>query len=109
MATARKSRPKTPSAPKSLHRPEYAAVLQTLVETRESADLLQAELGKRLRRSQSYVSMAERGNIRLDALQLHDWCAACGSSLSEFAKMLESRWSSKKKGVGAKSKTATTT
>lgn len=92
MATTKKPRPKAPSAPKSLHRPEYSAVLRALIEMREGADLLQAELGRRLGRSQSYVSMAERGNIRLDALQLHDWCRACGSSLSAFAKKLERQW-----------------
>jgi transcriptional regulator with XRE-family HTH domain len=85
-------RPKAPPAPKSLHRPEYAAVLETLQELREDADLLQSELGKKLRRTQSYVSMAERGAIRLDALQLHDWCVACDSSLATFVKKLEQRW-----------------
>lgn len=95
MATTKKPRPKAPSAPKSLHRPEYAAVLQALIDMREGADLLQAELGRKLKRSQSYVSMAERGNIRLDALQLHDWCLACGSSLKEFAQALEDKWASK--------------
>ncbi|WP_243038727.1 helix-turn-helix domain-containing protein [Dyella sedimenti] len=92
MPQAKKIRPKSPAAPKSLHRPEYSAVLRALIEMREGADLLQAELGKRLGRSQSYVSMAERGNIRLDALQLHDWCTACGSSLVAFAKKLERQW-----------------
>lgn len=86
-------RPKAPPAPKSLHRPEYSAVLETLQTIREDADLLQSELGKKLGRSQSYVSMAERGAIRLDALQLRDWCIACGSSLATFVQKLEYRWS----------------
>lgn len=92
MPKLKKQRPRARPAPKSLHRPEYAAVLDALRELREDADLLQAELGKKLRRSQSYVSMVERGEIRLDALQLRDWCVACGTALSAFVAMLEAKW-----------------
>lgn len=92
MPKLKKQRPKAPPAAKSLHRPEYTAVLDGLRELREEADLLQVELGKKLRRSQSYVSMAERGAIRLDALQLRDWCSACGTTLSTFVTTLEARW-----------------
>jgi transcriptional regulator with XRE-family HTH domain len=92
MPRAKKPRPKAQPAPKSLHKPEYKVVLKTLQQLREDADLLQSELGKKLGRSQSYVSMAERGAIRLDALQLKDWCKACGSSLSAFVKKLEQQW-----------------
>lgn len=91
MPKLKKTRPKAPPAPKSLHRPEYKAVLATLLEIREDADLLQAELGKKLGRSQSYVSMAERGAIRLDALQLRDWCIACGTSLAAYVEKLDHR------------------
>lgn len=92
MPKLKKQRPKAPPAPKSLHRPEYTAVLEALRTLREEADLLQVELGKKLRRSQSYVSMAERGAIRLDALQLRDWCNACGTTLSAFVATLEAKW-----------------
>lgn len=97
MPNPKKPRPKAPPAPKSLHRPEYKAVLATLLEIREDADLLQAELGKKLRRSQSYVSMAERGAIRLDPLQLRDWCLACGTTLAAYVDKLERRLSPAKK------------
>ncbi len=92
MPKPKKHRPKALPAPKSLHRPEYTAVLDGLRALREEADLLQVELGKKLRRSQSYVSMAERGAIRLDALQLRDWCNACGTTLSVFVATLEAKW-----------------
>jgi len=91
MSKLKKLRPKAPAAPKSLHRPEYKAVLDTLLELREDADLLQSELGKKLGRSQSYVSMAERGAIRLDALQLRDWCLACGTTLAAYVERLDRR------------------
>lgn len=99
MPKPKKPRPKAPPAPKSLHRPEYKAVLATLLEIREEADLLQAELGKKLRRSQSYVSMAERGAIRLDPLQLRDWCLACDTTLAAYVDKLEHRLS-RAKGAG---------
>lgn len=88
----KKPRPKAPPAPKSQHRPENKAVLDTLRDFRERADLLQSELATRLGRSQSYVSMGERGAIRLDAVQLADWAQACGSSLSALATAIERRW-----------------
>jgi transcriptional regulator with XRE-family HTH domain len=86
-------RPKKPPAKKSQTRPENEAVLESLREIREHADLLQSELAARLNRSQSYVSSAERGLIRLDALQLADWAEACGSSLTELAQAIEAKWS----------------
>jgi transcriptional regulator with XRE-family HTH domain len=66
--------------------------LAKIRKVREDADLLQSELGKKLGRSQSYVSMAERGAIRPDSLQLRDWCRACDTSLSAFVKRLEQQW-----------------
>jgi transcriptional regulator with XRE-family HTH domain len=99
MPKPKKPRPKAPPAPKSLHRPEYKAVLATLLEMREDADLLQSELGTKLGRSQSYVSMAERGAIRLDPLQLRDWCLACGTTLAAYVEKLEHRLSPAK-GAG---------
>jgi transcriptional regulator with XRE-family HTH domain len=85
-------RPKKPLAQKSQTRPEYEAVLLALRAVREEADLLQSELAVRLGRSQSYVSSAERGLIRLDALQLADWAEACGSTLAGLAKAIEAGW-----------------
>jgi transcriptional regulator with XRE-family HTH domain len=89
--------PKTARPPKrrtasTKSRPENEAVLAALRAMREEADLLQAELAERLGRSQSYVSSAERGLVRLDAVQLADWADACGSSLTELAKAIEARW-----------------
>ena len=85
-------RPRKPPARKSMHRPENQAVLGALREIREEADLLQAELADRLSRSQSYVSSAERGTIRLDALQLADWAEACGSTLTALAQAIDAKW-----------------
>lgn len=88
----KKPRPQPSLARKSVNRPENQAVLDALREVREGADLLQSDLAVLLDRSQSYVSSAELGKIRLDALQLADWAEACGSTLSALAQSIDAKW-----------------
>lgn len=76
-------------APKSLYRPENQVFLATLRALRQRHGLTQVELAERLGRSQNYVTSAERGVIRLDGLQLRDWCLACGSDLTAWAAEIE--------------------
>ena len=49
---------------------EYVAVGRALAEARERAGLTQQELGRRLRKPQSFVSSYERGQRRVDILEL---------------------------------------
>jgi transcriptional regulator with XRE-family HTH domain len=49
---------------------EYVAVGRALAEARERAGLTQQELAKRLRKPQSFVSSYERGQRRVDVLEL---------------------------------------
>jgi ribosome-binding protein aMBF1 (putative translation factor) len=49
---------------------EYVAVGRTLAEARERAGLTQQELARRLRKPQSFVSSYERGQRRVDILEL---------------------------------------
>jgi transcriptional regulator with XRE-family HTH domain len=74
---------------KSIYRPENLAFLATLRGLREEAGLTQAELAERLGHTQNYVTAAERGLTRLDCLQVHDWCQACGASLTGWATRVE--------------------
>lgn len=76
-------------APKSLYRPENQTFLATLRALRKRQKLTQVELAERLGRSQNYVTSAERGVIRLDGLQLRDWCQACGTDLIAWATEVE--------------------
>jgi transcriptional regulator with XRE-family HTH domain len=76
---------------KSVHTPEYAAFLRLLRETRESANLSQAELARRLRQTQSRVSKWERGEARLDVIQLRTMCRCLGTDLPTFTLRLEER------------------
>lgn len=89
-------------APKSLYRPENQVFLATLRALRQRHGLTQVELADRLGRSQNYVTSAERGVIRLDGLQLRDWCQACGVDLVAWATEIEQALSapgkSKRKG-----------
>jgi transcriptional regulator with XRE-family HTH domain len=82
---------------KSVHTPEYAAFLRFLRETREAEDVTQVELARRVRQTQSLVSKWERGEIRLDVIQLRTICRSLGTDLPTFALRLEERLSKRRK------------
>jgi transcriptional regulator with XRE-family HTH domain len=74
---------------KTIYTREYAVVLRLLKESRERAGITQVDLAKALGRSQSYVSKVERGDRRLDIVQLRTICQALGLTLTEFVRRLE--------------------
>jgi transcriptional regulator with XRE-family HTH domain len=76
-------------AQKSLYRPENQVFLATLRAFRTRAGLTQRELAERLGRSQNYATAAERGVVRLDGLQIRDWCQECGVDLKTWAAEVE--------------------
>jgi len=76
-------------AKKSIDKPEYSTVCALLRAIRLKARLSQATLGLYLDQSQSFVSAAELESRRLDALQLREWCIACGITLEDFSRRLE--------------------
>lgn len=80
--------------PKSIYRPEILVVVGLLRGMREATGLNQTAFAAKLGRSQAYVSQAERGAVRLDALQLRDWCLACKTDLVTFAQQIEAALSS---------------
>lgn len=86
LAMATRAPHKTPV--RSVHRTEQATVVGVLRTFREATGLTQVEFAKKLGRTQSYVSAAERG-AKLDALQLRDWCQACDTDLIAWAKAVE--------------------
>jgi transcriptional regulator with XRE-family HTH domain len=69
---------------KSRTRREYAAFLRHLREVRERTRVTQVELARRLKSTQSFVSKCERGERRLDVVELRLWCEALGVSLPAF-------------------------
>ncbi|MBS0570322.1 MAG: helix-turn-helix transcriptional regulator [Proteobacteria bacterium] len=82
---------------KSINRPEYELFRSVLRELREQAGWTQVQLAKKLRRPQSFVSAVERGLIRQDFLQLHDWCKRCHTTVVDLANRFESRLNASKK------------
>jgi transcriptional regulator with XRE-family HTH domain len=69
---------------KSRTKRDYRAFLEHLRRARETAGLTQRELAKKLRTTQSFVSKCERGERRLDVVELRLWCEALGTTLSAF-------------------------
>lgn len=59
--------------------------VQNLLRTiRLEAGLKQIELAERLKSDQSFVSRYERGERRLDLVELEEICAACRIKLADF-------------------------
>lgn len=74
---------------KSIYTREYRVMLRLLREVREEAHLTQVELAGLLKRTQSFVSKTERGESRLDVIQLRSILKHLGIGLEEFARRLE--------------------
>jgi transcriptional regulator with XRE-family HTH domain len=68
---------------------EYRAMLRLLKTVREESGLTQAELADALGRTQSFVSKTERGESRLDIIQLRMILRALDVGLEEFVRRLE--------------------
>jgi transcriptional regulator with XRE-family HTH domain len=74
---------------KSIYTRDYAVMLHLLKEAREQARITQVGLAKKLRQSQSFVSKMERGDRRIDIVQLRTICHVLGLTLTEFVERLE--------------------
>jgi len=74
---------------KSVFTREYATVIRLLKQVRKEAGITQVELAKKLHLTQSLLSKMERGECRLDIVQLRTICQALGLTLPEFVQRLE--------------------
>lgn len=61
---------------RSLHTPAYKRFRTFLIKMREERALTQLEVAKRVGKPQSYVAKYERGERRLDIIELLDICGA---------------------------------
>jgi transcriptional regulator with XRE-family HTH domain len=75
---------------KTIYSREYPVVLRLLRAAREKAGMTQVDLAEKLGLTQSFVSKIERGDRRLDIVQLRTVCKALGLPLLAFVKQLES-------------------
>lgn len=80
---------------KSIYSREYSLVIEQLRKARESNSLTQSQVAERLGQTQSFVSKVERGERRLDVVELRAFCSALGISLSKFVDSIESVLSEK--------------
>jgi transcriptional regulator with XRE-family HTH domain len=76
---------------KSIWTNEYAVLLELLREARRAAGLTQVELAEKVGQSQSFVSKVEKGERRLDVIQLRTLCLALGTTLPAVVAQLEER------------------
>ena len=78
---------------KSIHSARYAVFLKVLKKTRQKAGLTQAQLARKIGETQTFVSKCERGERRIDVIELQVFCRAFGVSLKQFVASLEAAMS----------------
>lgn len=76
---------------KSIFTKEYRAFLELLIQMRQTKNITQSVLAKKLKKPQSYVSKYESGERRLDIIETMNIVKVLNISLSDFCKKLEHR------------------
>ena len=76
---------------KTIHSVEYTALLRLLRQKRQDAGITQLQLARALRTSQSFIGKCERGERRIDVIELQAICRALGIELQVFIAELEER------------------
>jgi transcriptional regulator with XRE-family HTH domain len=74
---------------KTIHSKQYAIALQLLRQMRVQKRVTQGKLASRLRESQSFVSKCERGERRIDLIEMRSFCRALQVPFLQFVKELE--------------------
>jgi transcriptional regulator with XRE-family HTH domain len=76
----------------STHNPDYQLLLTVLKAARKRAGVSQIDLAERLGNTQTFVSKCERGERRIDAVELVEFAEALGvPPLSLLGEYLEQR------------------
>ncbi|MEA9913492.1 helix-turn-helix transcriptional regulator [Xanthomonas campestris pv. raphani] len=76
----------------STHNPNYQLLLTVLKTARKRAGVSQADLAERLGNTQTFVSKCERGERRIDAVELVEFAEALGvKPLELLGEYLEQR------------------
>jgi transcriptional regulator with XRE-family HTH domain len=74
---------------KSIHSAQYVLFLKVFRQTRQRVGLTQVDLAKRVGESQSFISKCERGERRINVVELGSFCRAFGVSLKGFVTSFE--------------------
>jgi DNA-binding XRE family transcriptional regulator len=85
------TRTSVPPMEKSTHAPEYHVLIGMLRETRTAAGVTQVDMAQRLGITQSFVSKLERGELRLDFIQVRQYCQVVGVPFATFVRQYEKR------------------
>ena len=75
-----------------LHSTEYQRFLASLRKLRKEQGLSQVELAKRMGVAQAFVSKSERGERRLDLIEIFKWLTALGCAVPAFLAAEYRRW-----------------
>jgi len=74
---------------KSIFSRDYEVFCRVLRDVRQEAGLSQYKLADRLNTTQSWISKCERGERRLDVVELRRFCLAMGIPTTKFMERLE--------------------
>lgn len=75
---------------KSIYSKEYSLFLEQLRNAREEKGLTQTEVAERLGQTQSFVSKVERGERRIDIVELRAFCSTLKVPFLEFVATFDS-------------------
>jgi len=67
----------------------HRVFLKVLRKTRKGAGLTQVQLATKVGETQTFISKCERGEWRIDVIELRTICQAMGLTLKEFAAALD--------------------
>ena len=70
---------------------KHSAFQEAVREVRDSSGLKQTELADKLGKPQSYISKYERGERKLEYLELIEVLEACGTGIEEFHALYTSK------------------
>ncbi len=68
----------------SIHSKEYRGIIQKLKDTRLASGLTQTEVALKLKKPQSYLSKIERGERRIDVVELKQLLKIYKKGLTDF-------------------------
>jgi transcriptional regulator with XRE-family HTH domain len=77
--------------PKPVFSKPYKVFLQHFRDVRRGAGLTQEEVARRTKYTQSFISKCERGERRIDIIELMQFCRAFGIAPAAFVRGLESK------------------
>jgi len=63
---------------RTLGSPRHRALVDLIIQERKAADLTQVQVAKKLRRYQSYITLLETGQRRLDVVEFMEIAEAIG-------------------------------